>query len=156
MAQITSKIHVPARYGGMGLNSRTRDSPAAYWASWCDASTTILQRMPDFVNQFKPSMIQLACDAFSGPVNNCLRELHNCSLLLLGGGFVDLPTWEDIVGGMPPPTTDPLNDEPGEARKGWQKQATRYREAHLYNNFLGSLDSAGPKEPKPEVQNLDL
>ena len=64
-----------------------------------------------------------------------------------------MPTWSDLVQGALPPALAPLDDEPGENKKGWQRIATKHREVHHYDHYVSSLDpsararlrsSAGP------------
>ena len=74
LPKVQPQIHLPAKFGGLGLHSALMDSPAAYWASWADALPGIYERMPDFLNVCRPVLTQLVVDPQSAPPTSTLRN----------------------------------------------------------------------------------
>ena len=140
--RLMAQIHLPARFGGLGLNSSVRTSQAAYWASWCDVISPLLKRIPSFEHVFGPTLNQCAYQPDVLPVHAAMRNLHEAALLLVDEGFGALPSWSDLAQGITPPAENSLDIEPGESRKGWQRLASTCREKHHYERYMQSLDAS--------------
>ena len=130
--RLMAQIHLPARFGGLGLNSSVRTSQAAYWASWCDVISPLLKRIPSFEHVFGPTLNQCAYQPDVLPVHAAMRNLHEAALLLVDEGFGALPSWSDLAQGITPPAENSLDIEPGESRKGWQRLASTCKGKHHY------------------------
>eukprot|EP00439_Symbiodinium_sp_Y106_P082628 s250_g22.t1 len=50
-----ARAQLALRHGGLGFRSATRHAPAAYEASWADASCAIARRDPDFAHEVASS-----------------------------------------------------------------------------------------------------
>ena len=103
---------LPLRLAGLGLRFAERTAPAAYWASWADAFAVVDARAPQ--------VAAAALADLESPVSNssCLAELRTATRLLERQGFVERPTWVDLVAGKRPPEKEKA--EPGEWNHGWQ------------------------------------
>ena len=98
---------LPLRYGGLGLRSAQRVSPAAYWASWADSLPMIRERHPHAARIIQETLSNdnLHPDSMMGQVNMSARHLQAC-------GFARMPTWHALSHGLRP---EQLYDrEPGE------------------------------------------
>ena len=141
MPKTAAQIHMPARYGGLGLQSAALMAPAAYWASCADALAMLRDRVPGFTDLFMPTMTQVASDVESLPLHSSASNLHRSAILLQTEGFAHLPTWHDLLQGQQAEPIDPFATEPGEGRKGWQNKASSVRGLFQYNLFFARLDS---------------
>ena len=135
-----SQIHMPARFGGLGLISCNHTSSAAYWASWCDSLPGLQARIPGFAQIFIDQMVLLSNNRDSSSLHTALSNLHDAVLQLQNEGFHTMPTWQAILNDQIPPQEDPLDCEPGEPKRGWQRLATKDGNIHRFNRFLASLN----------------
>ena len=85
--QCCSQLHMPAKYGGLGLQSSIHVSPCAYWASWCDAVPVLSSRIPGFEQDFLASMIQAATVTHDISLHACSRILHEAVIQLQYEGY---------------------------------------------------------------------
>ena len=82
------------------------------------------------------SMFQLAS---GGSPGTYLEAFYSNALLLSAESFANLPTWQEIIEGAFPPPSQPFENEPDVARKGWQQEACKVREKHDFDLFLQSV-----------------
>ena len=139
----TCQIHLPARYGGIGLSSALGSRSSAYWASWADVLPSLHERVPDFSACFMPAMIRLAIDAHAFHQHSALRNLHEAAQQIQSEGFHDIPAWIALVQGSQPVEADADNAKPNEGRKGWQREASKHRNRTQHLHLLSSLGSTG-------------
>ena len=92
---------LPLCFGGLGLRSAVRTSPAAHWVSWADSLPTFQKRHPGVARMIITRLSDHAGD------------LH-----------YNVPNWEQIADGLRPgvPVEDP---EPRVPRHGWQFHAAQ-------------------------------
>ena len=141
-ARLVSSLPVLA--GDLGLRSATRTAPAAWWASWADALGMLRARHPGLAASI---MGQLAL----GPQAEaqCIREVTTARDTLVAEGFTEAPSWEDLAAGARPPNPEsdpaaPLEREPGDWQRGWQRAAAGARESHARREqVLPQLSHAG-------------
>ena len=120
MAQCIASL--PMRMAGLGLRSASRMAPAAFWASWADAIHMVDQRLP--------RVSRAIIGRFTGgDAQGCLGALVRATEILDRDGFMTRPSWEELQGGMRPPS--PENAEPGEWQHGWQYHASSTSEFHF-------------------------
>ena len=104
--KIASQIHCPVKLGGLGLSSSGFISPAAYWASWCDALPGLTQRFPAFTEHFIATMAGVAANAADASMHSCHLNLQNAAELLMLEGYAEIPSWHGIIQGRTPPQED--------------------------------------------------
>ena len=141
LGAVGTQVHLPTRRGGLGLHSAIATGPAAHWGSWADALPSLHERMPDFLETFRPAMVRLVVDGASLPPTAALRNLHEVALLLQSEGFSDLPTWSELLNNRTPTVDEDDHTEPGQVRKGWQREATKHRDNHSYATYFSTLGS---------------
>ena len=117
-----STASLPMRLGGLGLRSAERTASAAYWASWMDALPMLSQRLPELAA--KASEI-LENGELSG---TCLDDVKNAAALLDREGYLDGPTFQEILQGRRPEAH--VGGEQGEYQHGWQFYVASTREHH--------------------------
>ena len=112
--QLTEDVaRLPLSMNGLGLRSAVRTSHAAHWASWADSVPMILKRHPDVARLIVAQLTDQVDSSHLSPILSRER--------LLDVSF-DVPTWGQIVDGLPNP---PVEDgEPGVPHHGWQYFAT--------------------------------
>ena len=125
---------LPADFGGLGLAQAVRTSPAAYGAAWPDGLTVLKTQCPAFAEWVVRT---LECDTEEIP-EPCLlasRRPDHGRRLLIGEGWREAPSWEQIAHGAQPPSGD---DAPkfGAWKHGWQRRASRIRNLFFRDRVL--------------------
>ena len=132
-ARARSIAQLPLRYGGLGLRSSCRTSPAAYWASWADSLQMIRERHPQMARALTETFARedLLPDNSLGQVNACATHLQS-------QGNFRAPTWHALAHGMRPQQADgeERDRDPGEWQHGWQFYAADALERTYRNNSL--------------------
>ena len=107
---------LPLCFGGLGLRSAVRTSPAAHWASWADCLPTLQKRHPGVARMIITRLSDHAGDFHVSGANVSRKRLLDVSY--------NVPSWEQIADGLRPgvPAEDP---EPGVPRHGWQFHAAQ-------------------------------
>ena len=90
-----------------------------------------------------PAMIRLAIDAYAFHPHSALRNSHEAAQQIQSEGFHDIPAWIALVQGSQPVEADADNAEPDEGRKGWQREASKYRNRTQHSHLLSSLGNTG-------------
>ena len=114
---------LPLRLGGLGLRSASRTAPAAYWASWADALPMVKARAPGVAADCVAALNTHAQQS------GCLAEARDAGELLTRKGFLQRPSWQDLLDGQRPPAVQLA--EPGEWKHGWQYIASSTLEHHF-------------------------
>ena len=116
---------LPFSLGGLGLGSAVRIREAAHWASWADSLEMIRNRHPTVAASILRGLTDSPEQSF--------EALRICELFLDERQFT-LPTWEALAGGERPAGED--EDEPGQPKHGWQREAARCAEASFLENSV--------------------
>ena len=120
-ADITKRVaSLPLRYGGCGLRSAVRTSPAAYWGAWADVLSFVQSRFPDLANDLRTHL------QAEHTLVQCVVAVRSCQNLLQSEGAV-LPTWAQLFAGARP-QIEANEQEAGSWIHGWQAVAAMARE----------------------------
>ena len=119
--------------GGLGLCSAPRTALAASWASWADTLPMLQARNPRLA-----ASVLLHLSASSAPQTSPFSEVSASAATLRHEGFVNLPTWNEILAGVRPDIPNQVMEprEPGEWLHGWQFYAAAARDTHFRSNSL--------------------
>ena len=117
---------LPPSFGGLGLLSAERVSPAAYWAAWADALPVLRARYPEVADG-------LVHELEGEPARPCLRAAALAAHRLAEAGWEARPDWDACARGAGRPAVD---GELGLGNPGWQRHAvlalhTSFRERVL-------------------------
>ena len=119
---------LPARFGGLGVRSAVRTSPAAYFASWVDSLPALTDKDNDLAQRIVSC---LEHDPSSVP---CLAEAAEAKQLLVDDGAEKLPEWREAMDRTEPPVVEDL--DAGEFRKGWQSYTSSFRETSFLETVV--------------------
>ena len=130
----------------MDLGKRCVEKKTAHWISWCDTLPVIQARAPvaaDWLLHALQGHVPLPAAAAANQARNALRAT----------GY-DAPAWASLLDASDAPPARGCAFEPGDALRGWQRQAAgacdeRACETHLSDLTLASrallLSQAGPQ-----------
>ena len=124
-------LHLPLRYGGLGLRSAVATAPAAYWASWADCLPAIRTRAPAVADRLVGAL-QASADA-AAPI---LAARHAAACLRVQG--FEPPAW----GSLQRPPAQQHEREFGDFLQGWQRLAATASDQRALETHLSDLDSA--------------
>ena len=128
---------LPLSFGGLGLRSGPRVSPAAYWSSWADCLVTTAKR--------QPAVAELLVAALTNEEpGSYLVAAADARRALLEAGF-HAPSWRDFVSDHPPrPGHNTMDDgEPG-PRQGWQVVSSMSLEEQFVSSSCGRASRSSP------------
>ena len=123
-------LHLPLRFGGLGLRSAAEAAQSAWWASWFDSLPAIRVRAPDVAERLVQGL-----EAQGGSEPPSLVSARNAAALLRGRGF-EVPPWHSF---SPVP---PGDGEPDDPLRGWQRRAAMVCDERALEMHLSDLDTA--------------
>ncbi len=112
------------------MRSAGRGACSAYWSAWADALPVLHAKVPELTARISNEMQQGGASVCESSV-----AAGAAKSVLCHDGFVDIPAWGELVGGVAPGRRDGP-PEPDEPRHGWQAKAHRWREQAFCNKFL--------------------
>ena len=130
---VERQMKIAIRLGGLGLRNSGRIAPAAYWGSWADCISVLLDRFPLLVSTHFNSLNNDAPQILG---IECLDSLQKTRIDLRDVGWNDIPTWNSLIAGERPPVPDPDNLCLGEWQHGWQYHGTYFLEQNEFNLLL--------------------
>ena len=119
------------RFGGLGLRSTVAARQAAHWAFWCDTLPVIQARAPvaaDRLLQALHGHVPLPAAAAANQARDALRAT----------GY-DAPARASLLDASDAPPARGCAFEPGDALRGWQRQAARACDERACETHLSDL-----------------
>ena len=123
-------LHLPLRFGGLGLRSAAEAAQSAWWASWFDSLPAIRVRAPDVAERLVQGL-----EAQGGSEPPSLVSARTAAALLRGRVF-EVPPWDSF---SPVPPGDGERDDP---LRGWQRRAAMVCDERALEMHLSDLDTA--------------
>ena len=100
-----AQAKLPLRLGGLGLRDSQRLAPAAYWASWADSLTGLVNGFPAIGREILHHLQALNA---ASPDNfhaypSCLAAAESAGRVCDAAGWATRPSWDFLAAGGRPP-----------------------------------------------------